>query len=85
MMAGNQWTARKNRGSEAARGWMHGASVMVADEHDDASPDDAEPGHLVSEHPPESSSSSCPALPLLAILPTPRPVHPRTDEQRHGG
>jgi hypothetical protein len=59
---------------------------MVAEEHDDASPDDAEPGHLVPEHPPEPSSS--PALPL-AILPTPRLVHSRTDgrmnEQRHGG
>ena len=57
---------------------------MVAEEHDDASPDDAEPGHLVPEHPPEPSS---PALPL-AILPTPRLVHPiplDTNEQRHGG
>ena len=54
---------------------MDDASVMIAEEQDDASPDDSEPGHLVPEHPPEPSSSSSPALPL-AILPTPRLVHP---------
>lgn len=64
-------------------------SVGVAEEQDDASPDDVEPCHLVPEHPPEPPSSSCssPALPLLAAA-TPRLVrdHPgRMDEQRHGG
>ena len=51
-------------------------SVMVEEEHDDALPDDAEPGHLLPQRPTESaaSSSSSPALPLLAT-PTPRLVH----------
>ena len=43
-------------------------SVMVAEEHDDASPDDVEPGLLLPQHPAESSS---PALPLAPWL-----VHP---------
>ena len=43
---------------------------MVEEEHDDALPDDAEPGHLLPQHPAESPSSS-PAL----LLATPRLVH----------
>lgn len=72
--------ARKNRKGHQ---WI---SVMVEEEHDDALPDDAEPGHLLPQHPAEFPSSS-PALPLAAT--TPRPVHPkifsRANEQRHGG
>ena len=47
---------------------------MVEEEHDDALPDDAEPGHLLPQRPAESAASSSPALPLLAT-PTPRLVH----------
>jgi hypothetical protein len=41
-------------------------SVMIAEEHDDASPDDVEPGLLLPQHPaePSSSSSSGPVLPM---------------------
>jgi len=42
---------------------------MVAEEHDDASPDDVEPGLLLPQHPAEPSS---PALPLAA----PWLIHP---------
>ena len=48
-------------------------SVMVEEEHDDALPDDAEPGHLLPQRPAESASSSPAFLPLAT--PTPRLVH----------
>lgn len=51
---------------------------MVAEEHDDASSDDVEPGLLLPQHPAEPSSSS-PALPMAAAAaaaPPPRLIHP---------
>jgi hypothetical protein len=45
---------------------------MVAEEHDDASPDDVEPGLLLLEQPAEpSAASGGPLLPLA-----PRHIHP---------
>jgi hypothetical protein len=50
---------------------------MVAEKHDDASPDDVEPGLLLPQHPAEPSS---PALPLATA---PWLIHSaRTNEQR---
>lgn len=60
---GSQWTGRTAKASVD--------SVMVEEEHDDALPDDAEPGHLLPQRPADSASSSL-ALPLA----TPRLVHP---------
>lgn len=57
---------------------------MVEEEHDDALPDDAEPGHLLPQRPAESASSSPAFLPLAT--PTPRlvhrPGHGRPDSRR---
>jgi hypothetical protein len=60
---------------------------MVEEEHDDALPDDAEPGHLLPQRPAESASSSPAFLPLAT--PTPRlvhrPGHGRPAGRTHGG
>jgi hypothetical protein len=45
---------------------------MVAEEHDDASPDDVEPGLLLLEQPAEPSAAA--AGPLLPLAP--RHIHP---------
>jgi hypothetical protein len=50
---------------------------VVAEEHDDASSDDVEPGLLLPQHPAEPSSS--PALPMAAAAaaaPPPWLIHP---------
>jgi hypothetical protein len=47
---------------------------MVAEEHDDASPDDVEPGLLLLEQPAEPSSPAGPLLPLAPPL-----IHPVSD------
>jgi|UPI000220A5D7 hypothetical protein len=64
-------------------------SVVVEEEHDDALPDDAEPGHLLPQRRAEPTASSSPALPLLLATPTPRPVHrpgrTAASKRRHGG
>jgi len=52
---------------------------MVAEEHDDASPDDVEPGLLLPQHPAEPSSSS-PALPLAVAAPW--LIHPPARPER---
>jgi hypothetical protein len=44
---------------------------MIAEKHDDASPDDVEPGLLLLEQPAESSSSTTPLLSLAPWL-----IHP---------
>jgi hypothetical protein len=47
---------------------------MEAEEHDDASPDDVEPGLLLLEQPAEPSSPAGPLLPLAPPL-----IHPVSD------
>ena len=49
---------------------------MVAEEHDDTSPDDVEPSLLLPQHPAEPSS---PALPLAAA---PWLIHPARTNRR---
>ncbi|KAE8798744.1 hypothetical protein D1007_25925 [Hordeum vulgare] len=54
------------------------ASVMVAEQHDDAAPDDVEPGPVLPQHPrqPPSSTSSTPTSSSLLLLLLPHIVHP---------
>ncbi|KQK05053.1 hypothetical protein BRADI_2g17652v3 [Brachypodium distachyon] len=84
-----RWAGQRNRSRYIGRGFIVAgaagwhASVMVAEQHDDAPADDVEPSLLLLQHPAQASaaaacscSSSSPASSPLLLLLLSHIVHP---------